>query len=250
MPARRRRTASRSPSQRFRMWDAKVKGDVYATQLKAVKPIVLDRVATYQATHEYLISMVRNIVGQSGDEGALIHEYLWYAQKLWKFAHTYKSKALQLQSDALFLWYLARGRNEVILRTVALALGIKISSTENIIERIWVPILLQEIGKGTLIADGTEQTLLEYVGMAMIQGYIDLQNMTEGDTVRIRAYVKIIEDGDYKLYEEEVYSGAQPQPALYFVPKLSGYAFKATLEQIAGVYKSFDYVFVRGQKAG
>jgi len=249
MPARRRRTASRSPSQRFRMWDAKVKGDVYATQLKAVKPIVLDRVATYQATHEYLISMVRNIVGQYGDEGALIHEYLWYAQKLWKFAHTYKSKALQLQSDALFLWYLARGREEVLLRTIASSLGIKISSSEEIWERIGVPALLAVIGKGTLTADGTQQILLEYLGTAVIQGYIDLSNMAEGDQVRIRSYVRIREDGDYKPYGDEIYDGIQPQPALYHMPRLSGYAFRVTLQQTAGVYKSFDYLFVRGLKA-
>jgi len=232
------------------MWDAKVKGDIYATQLKAVKPIVLDRVAGYQATHEYLISLVRNVVGQYGTEGALVHEYMWYAQKLWKLTQTYKSNALQLQADALFLWYLARGRDELILRTIARTLGIKVSDTEVIFERIGLVVLLKEIGKGTLIMDGSEQTVIEYIGTAVIQGYVDLQNMTAGDEVRVRVYVKIREDGEYKVYADDTYSGVQPQPALYFVPKLSGYAFKVTLQQIAGVYKSFDYVFVRGQRAG
>jgi len=248
MPARRRRSLGRYASLRFRLWDAKVKGDVYATQLKAVKPVVLDRVAHYQVIHEYLISLVRNIVGQYGVEGALVQEYMWYAQKLWKFTQMYRSNALQIQADALFLWYLARGRNEVVLRAIAKALGIKISSTEVIFERVGLVILLEEIGKGTLVADGTEQTVVEYVGTAVIQGYIDLQNMEAGDEVRIKVYVKVREDGDYKLYEESTYADVQPKPAICFVPRLSGFAFKTTLQQTAGVFKSFDYVFVRGQK--
>jgi len=112
-----------------------------------------------------------------------------------------------------------------------------------------VPVLLKVIGEGTLTADGTEQTVIEYVGTAMIQGYIDLQNLSDGDVVRFRIYVRIKEDGDYKLYADDTYSGVQPQPALYFVPRLSGYAFRVTLQQTAGVYRSFDYVFVRGQRA-
>jgi hypothetical protein len=70
--------------------------------------------------------------------------------------------------------------------------------------------------------------------------------MDAGDVVTIRVYVKIREDSDYKLYRSETFEGKQGEPALYMLPRLSGFAFKATLQQTAGAYKSFDYLFVKG----
>jgi len=249
VPAKRRRTLSRSALQRTRMWDAKVKGDIYAVQLSDVKPLVLPHVMQYQVTHESLISLVRHTIGKFGVEGHLIHEYMWYAQKLWKLARTYKDEALKLQADALFLWYLARGRDEAILRTIALQLGIKISETEAIIERVGVPALLKIISRGTLLADGTEQTLLEYVGTAVVQGYMDLQNLREGDEVVVTSYVKVKEDGEYKEYAKETFTGKVTPPMVYVLPRLSGVSMKVTLQQVAGIYKSFDYLFTRAQVA-
>jgi len=248
MPAKRRSTLSRSAFQRTRMWDAKVKGDIYAAQLADVKPLALTRVTEYQLTHEHLISLVRQTVGRFGIEGSLIHEYMWYAQKLWRLTQTYRDEALKLQADALFLWYLARGRNEAILRSIALQVGIKISDTEVIIERVGIPILLKIIAKDVLLANGTEQTLFEYVGTAVIQGYIDLQNLRDGDEVVITSYVKVKEDGEYKVYLKETYTGKIVPPMLCVLPRLSGVAMKVTLQQTAGIYRSFDYIFIRAQR--
>ena len=245
MPARRRRTLSRSSAQRTELWNRKVKGDIYALQLPAVKKLALDRVAMYQATHEYLIDLVRNIVGQIGSEPHLIQEYMWYAQKLWSFTQKYSSKALQIQADALFLWYLARGRDELTLRTIAYSLGIKISKTEDILGKIGRVAILSKVAEGTLEANGSEQTVMEYIGLTEIGGYIDLSNMTDGDEVRIKIYVKIKEDGKYATLIDETFSDKQPKPAVYIVPKLSGYAFKVTLQQTKGTYKTFDYFFAQ-----
>lgn len=246
MPARRRRTLSRSPSQRFTMWDKKVKGDIYQIYLDSVKPIVRDKVAFYQSVHEYLIKIVRGIISRFGVDNQLIHEYMWYAEKLWSFTQKYSMKALQFQADALYLWYLARGRNDAILRAIARALGIKISSLEDIIERVGVVTLLRKVAEGTILTDGSEQTVFEYTGLGVIQGYIDLQNMADGDEVIIRVYTKIKADGEYKKYASDRFIGVQEEPALYILPRLSVYAFKVTIQQVAGTPKSFDYVFVRG----
>jgi len=247
MPARRRRSYVRSPYLRLKMWDAKMKGDIYEIQLEAVKPLALPIVGSYQATHELLISRVKEILSRLNSEPSLLQEYMWYAEKMWKLTQRYGSDALQKEADALYLWYLARGRNDIALRMIAQALGIKISSLEHIVEKTLAPILTSIIGKGTLMADGSEQSLIEYAGeIATISGYIDLSNMDEGDTVIIRCYVKIREDSDYKLYRSETFEGKQPEPALYILPKLSGLAFKTTLQQTAGAYKSFDYLFVKG----
>jgi hypothetical protein len=247
MPVRRRSSLSRNPVQRTQIWDKKMSGEIYATLLPELKKISIDKVASYQATHEYLIATVKQALSSFGTEAPLLQEYMWYAEKLWKFTQHYRSNALQTQADALYLWYLARGRNDLALRIIAQALGIKINPLENIVEKTLAPLLISVVKKDTIIADGSEQTLLEYVGrISAISGYIDLSNMASGDTVLIKSYVKLKEDGDYKLYYPETFTDAQSAPALYLLPRMSGFAFKITLQQTTGSYKSFDYLFVKG----
>ncbi|MEM2260006.1 MAG: hypothetical protein QXY65_02950 [Candidatus Methanomethylicaceae archaeon] len=247
MCPKRRRSFHRSPILRTKLWDAKMSGDIYATQLPVVKKLALDKVANYQVIQENLISIVKDIVNKYGVEYAKTQEYMWYAEKLWKFTQTYKGNALQNQSDALYLWYLARGLNDAILRSIALALGIKLNSLEYILESTMVPALVKIVKKDTLLANGTEQTLLEYSGIvSSISGYIDLSNMTSEDTVIIKMYVKIKEDGEWRLYRSETFIGEQIEKALYIMPRLSGLMMKVTLQQTTGVYKSYDYLFVKG----
>jgi hypothetical protein len=247
MPARRRRSLVRDPVLRTQMWEAKVKGDIYAQQLEAVKPLALPAVASYQATHEYLISVVKGVLSALGTEQSLVQEYMWYAEKMWKYTQQYGGSALQKQADALYLWYLARGRNDVALRAIAQSLGIKISPLEEIAEAVLAPALISVVGRGTVTADGTEQVLLEYAGrISTIAGYVDLSNMDAGDVVVIRSYVKVSPDEDFRLYRSETFEGRQIETALYLLPRLSGFAMRVTLQQTAGTYKSFDFLFVKG----
>jgi hypothetical protein len=101
------------------------------------------------------------------------------------------------------------------------------------------------LAEGTLKADGTEQTLAEYVGVGKVSGSVDLQEMEAGDIVILRQYMKLKKGGAYKKYGEETYTGAQTLPVIYFPQKTSDVALKVTLHQTAGVLKSFDYSFVR-----
>lgn len=245
MPARRRQTLSRSPTQRFKMWNAKMDGETYRVQLAAVKPLAQPKMASYMATHEFLISLVRNIIAKTGDNPSIMQEYMWYAEKLEKLSRTYSGRALQLQVDALYLWYLARGLSDTTLRAIPKALGLNVSSTVDIVERVLAPILLKIVGEGTITADGSEQELIEYVGLTTLTGYLDLSNMEDGDSVTVREYVKLRRDKDYTLYYSEAFTGKQPHPALHFLPRVTGYAFKITLQQVAGAFKSFDYIFIR-----
>jgi len=255
MPAKRRRTLFRNPSLRARMWEAKTNPEVYSANFTKVKELAINKVMQYQTTHENLISMVKSIVAKFGCEGAKVHEYVWFAQKLWKLTQTYSLKALQKEADALYLFYRLKGDEDVILRGIAQSLGIKISSIEDILKNIavevGVPSMLEIIARGTVVTDGSEQVILEYVGnISMIQGWIDLSNLEfgigESDTVIIREYVKINPDGDYVLHASSTYSGAQEDPALYIMPRLSGYALKITIQQVSGTLKSFDYLFTKG----
>jgi hypothetical protein len=247
MPARRRRTLDRSPIRRAQMWDKKMSGEIYATLLPPLKELAMPKITGYQATHETLIANVKSALSNFPSETPILQEYMWYAEKLWKFTQHYGSQALQNEADALYIWYLARGRNDVALRVVAKSLGINISPIEDIMDKILSPILLKIIKKETMLANGTEQTLVEYSGtIALISGYIDLSNMTEGDEVTITSYVKIKDGGEYIRYRSETFTGKQPEPAVYVLPRLAGIALKVTLKQTAGTFKSFDYFFVRG----
>jgi hypothetical protein len=105
--------------------------------------------------------------------------------------------------------------------------------------------ILKPYSKGTLIADGSEQTLVEFIGIGVISGHVDLQKMTDDDIVIIRYYIKLKEDGEYKLYDEETYVGVQTKPVIHFKPITVDVALKITLQQTAGTYKSFDYNFIR-----
>ncbi|MEM2284557.1 MAG: hypothetical protein QXL29_08150 [Zestosphaera sp.] len=228
------------------MWNAKMKSEVYAEYLKATRPLALPKVAEYQAIHEHLIATLKEILSRFSSEYSIMQEYMWYAEKMWKIVKNYTSKALQLQADALYLWYLARGLNDAALRAVAQALGVKISPVEEIVDRVLAPMLLKIVSKGSITTDGTEQTIFEYTGLAMLSGYIDLSNMADGDTITINTYAKIKEDGEYKRYGSDTFTGKQEAPALYFPPRLTAYAYKVTIQQTAGTFKTFDYLFTKG----
>ena len=102
---------------------------------------------------------------------------------------------------------------------------------------------LEPVAQGTIIADGTEQLVVEDAVLSNLSGFLDLVELQAGDTVIIRQYVDM--NGGYKLYAEESYSDVQAQPALHLTPKTSNTKMKVTLEQTAGTYKEFGYEFVR-----
>jgi len=99
--------------------------------------------------------------------------------------------------------------------------------------------------EGTLIADGTEQTVFEHTAdkIKIIHGWIDLNSMDFGDTVVIRSYVDF--GGGYRIHATENYSDAQSKPAVFFVGRMlkNGHKYKVTLEQTGGTLRSFPYVF-------
>ncbi|MEM2568166.1 MAG: hypothetical protein QXH20_06845 [Candidatus Bathyarchaeia archaeon] len=246
MPAKRRRTLSRNPFQRLEMWDKKMNPSVYSAYLEATKPLAIPKVGAYQVTHESLISLVRSALSGFPSELAVMQQYMWFAEKLWKLSNQYKGNALQKEADALYLWHLARGGNDLALRAVAKALGIIISSTEEILERAMAPLLLKVLAEGSVTADGSEQTILDYRGLAMISGYIDLSSMEEEDEIVVRVYTQIESGGEFKLYRQETIIGKQIEPALYVLSRLSAYGFRVTVQQTKGSYKTFKYVFVKG----
>lgn len=101
------------------------------------------------------------------------------------------------------------------------------------------------IKKANLKANGSEQTLIETVSIGAIEGYVDLSNMTTGDTVILKQYFKLQEDGQYGRYGSQIYIGPQVEPIMRFPLKLSDSGMKVTLQQTAGSFKSFPHAFYK-----
>jgi len=100
-----------------------------------------------------------------------------------------------------------------------------------------------EVAKGTLTADGTEQDLVNVSGRAKYEGWVDLANMASGDTVVVREYVRFRSGEPWRLYATTTYTGAQTEPAIHATRKLSEYGWRVTLQQTAGVMRTYDYWF-------
>lgn len=98
---------------------------------------------------------------------------------------------------------------------------------------------------GTLTADGTEQTVFESDEVGEFSGYVDLANMVAGDEVTVRVYIKIKSDGDYRKWKGYTFNDAQDESALRMPPLQCSYGYKATLQQIEGTYRTFDYTFFK-----
>jgi hypothetical protein len=108
--------------------------------------------------------------------------------------------------------------------------------------------MLKPFAKGTLVADGSEQVVMEISEAARVSGYISLANMEVGDTVVIRQYVKLL-NGEYRRYAAEAYTGVQENPIVYITPKELASAIKLTLQQTSGTYKTFKYLFIKEAEA-
>ena len=104
----------------------------------------------------------------------------------------------------------------------------------------------ETFASGTITADGSEQTIAEIDETVRISGYISLSNMQAGDTVVIRQYMKI--NASYEKYKEESYSDSQSEPLIYVQPKEIASSTKITIQQTAGVYRDFDYEFIKEEE--
>ena len=99
--------------------------------------------------------------------------------------------------------------------------------------------------RGTLLADGTEQVVFEFVAPTTEwvpdNINIDLSNMAAGDTVTVKTYIKFKSGGSYVEMDAEVYSNAQTIPGIVATGFPNRYGYKITLQQSAPTYRNFDW---------
>jgi hypothetical protein len=112
-------------------------------------------------------------------------------------------------------------------------------------EKVKVIPFLSEVAGGTKTADGTEQELVSVTGRGKYEGWVDLANMASGDTVVVREYLRLKTGGSWRLYASTTYTGAQTEPAIHATRKLSEYGWRVTLQQTAGVMRTYDYEFLK-----
>jgi len=106
---------------------------------------------------------------------------------------------------------------------------------------------LISLGSGNVVADGSEQALIEQPGgtASQLLGYIDLANLADGDTIIMKFYAKVKANGAWKGCYEETYTGVQTPPLVHIVKRPEYHGLKITLQQTAGPYKTFDYEFFK-----
>ena len=99
--------------------------------------------------------------------------------------------------------------------------------------------------QGDLTADGTEQTVWDVTTSKWFSGYISLEQMTTGDTVLIKRYIKVRSTGASALVQDsptETYVDEQvAKKVLYFAPMPADVEYKVTLTQTVGTFRIFPW---------
>jgi len=133
MPARRRGSAFRTPTQRAQLWEKKMDGETYSRILSRTKHLALPRITEYQAVHENLISIVKSVLERLG-KSHQTHEYMWYAEELYKATQTYTGQALQNKVNAIYAKYRAQKLDDDALMKIANSFGLTPDPIEKIFE--------------------------------------------------------------------------------------------------------------------
>jgi len=93
--------------------------------------------------------------------------------------------------------------------------------------------------------DGTEQTLFENTELAEYAGYIFVDSLESGDEIVLRAYIKDVEDGEYKLRDTYTVTYPPPVECIAVAPTIGKVGFKITAQQTAGTYKTLTHMWFK-----
>lgn len=114
------------------MWDAKMRGDIYAAILERTKDLGLEKMQFYQAAYQHVLDTVREILAERGVETHLLQEYMWYALALWRLTQRYRGNAIVKEGTGIYLRYSWLGRDEYALREIAKAMAIQVPEWDEI----------------------------------------------------------------------------------------------------------------------
>lgn len=88
----------------------------------------------------------------------------------------------------------------------------------------------------------TEHTLATITDPGTYQLKVDLSPLVAADVVELRIYSKVLSSGTERLQHKATY-GPTPlaAPIVVSIPDVSPHHFKATLKQVAGTGRSFEW---------
>ena len=97
-------------------------------------------------------------------------------------------------------------------------------------------------------AIGEEVTVIEVPGAEddyIVEGYIDLGDLSSGDAVEVREYVAV-DGANYRVFLKHTFTGPVAEPVLRLHAKtlLSSAKYKVSITQTSGTLRSFPYAFV------
>ncbi len=110
------------------------------------------------------------------------------------------------------------------------------------------PLRYVVIAEGSVVTDGTEQTILLDAPpkTCIVGGFLDLTPMVLGDVIVVREYEKINPVGAYVKYATRTY-GLQSDPLLFIHTRPLRYGVRITVQRTAGADYTYDYLFMRYQ---
>jgi len=117
------------------MWYRKVDGDVYKLIISRVKDYSFNAVVEYQAHHERIIKIVKNVIDSFGEDPSKKHAYVWFAQGVWYCCQRYKDEALVRETSALYIYWRALGLNPDVLRRIASGICVELPDDETILTK-------------------------------------------------------------------------------------------------------------------
>ena len=97
------------------------------------------------------------------------------------------------------------------------------------------------VANGTLSASGSEQTLATVTSGGSFVLVTDCSGLAGGDKVELRIYTKTKSGGVERLSYTRRYANAQAEPIKYSPPVPADVSFRATLNQVAGTLRAFDW---------
>lgn len=113
-------------------------------------------------------------------------------------------------------------------------------------ERTLTKGLAKEEDSGTLTASGAEQEIVSKTSTEpfIAQLILDVSNMVGADQILIMETMRVLAGGGLEQFTRTRITGAQEEPILVFAQKYAVREYRVTLQQLAGIYRDFDWSLI------
>ena len=103
-------------------------------------------------------------------------------------------------------------------------------------------------GSVTPVGLNVETTIIEIDGESddyMVEGYLDLSSLGDGEEVEIREYIAV-DGSSFAVFISATFTGVLDNPVIRFHTKtlLSSMKYKVTMIQKSGILRTFPYGFI------